>query len=168
MDRYQAVYDGLCTLYGCYEELLRLAREKQGLLKAKDDPEALSAITQKESQLMDKAREAERARMDVIAGIEREAGLPAGSLNLESLSARAEASMGQALREKGGALSALLRELQAENETNRQILEINLSFAAFMLDLISSEQGPSSIYGATGGEAEEAGERISRLLDSEV
>jgi len=168
MDRYQAVYDGLCTLYGCYEELLGLAREKQAVLKAKDNPEALTAITQKESRIMESAREAERVRMDDIAAIEKEASLPAGSLDLETLAARAEAPMGRALREKGSALSALLRELQSENEINRQLLEVNLSFASFMLDLISSEQGPSSIYGATGGEAEDAGERISRLLDSEV
>ena len=62
---------------------------------------------------------------------------------------------------------ALLRELQGQNQMNRQLLEMNLSFAAFMLDTLAWEQNPSSIYGASGGAMEE-GLESRRILDSEV
>ena len=76
--------------------------------------------------------------------------------------------LGEAILEKGAHLQELLKRLRAQNEMNRQLLEINLSFAAFFMDMVSGQNaGIGSIYGASGNEAE-AALQSARILDSEI
>ncbi len=165
---YQAVYDQLCVLQETYGAILSIAEEKQAVLRAKDDHEALLRLAQQEEALVGKAREAEMRRTALVQRIADEAGLPPEGLDIRAIARRAPAPLNRTLMEKGEELLRILRDLQAQNDLNRHVLEINLSYAAFMLDVFSGENSPSSIYGASGDEQNGGTGDIARLLDSEI
>lgn len=164
---YQRICGQLRALKDIYGRLLALAEEKQPVLQANKNPEALRALTEREEALVAQAAQAERSRMAMVAELAQTWGVPPEGLTVTELARRAGGEAGAALLAEGQALVALLRELQGQNQMNRQLLEMNLSFAAFMLDTLAWEQNPSSIYGASGGAMEE-GLESRRILDSEV
>lgn len=165
---YQTVYEQLCRLDELYGDLLQLAEQKQPVLQQNRDREALQTMTNREEALVSEAAETERRRIQAVEQIASALRMAPETLDIRRLSETAPEGLGEAILEKGAHLQELLKRLRAQNEMNRQLLEINLSFAAFFMDMVSGQNaGIGSIYGASGNEAE-AALQSARILDSEI
>lgn len=164
---FRTVCEQLEVLGEVYGQLLRLAEEKEPVLQANKDLEAIRRFTGQEERLMLRAARAERLRMEAVGGIAQELGVAPDSLTISVLAGHAGPSNGEALLKAAQALAEVIRRLQAQNEMNRQLLEMNMSFATFLLDSMAREESLSSMYAASGEEAKGPAES-SRLLDSEI
>ncbi|NCB30743.1 MAG: flagellar protein FlgN [Clostridia bacterium] len=147
---------------------MQLAKEKEPVLQANRDLEAIRSFNEREEALMAKATQAEQERTRALEGIAAQLGVSADSLTVSALAAYAAPPMRETLQKAARELAAKLQELRAQNNINRQLLEINLSFAAFLLDTMAREESLSSTYGASGGETEPSASGIYRFLDSEI
>lgn len=164
---YQAVGEQLAALLAVYDQLLQLAREKEPVLQANNDLEALRSFTQREEALMTRAAQAERLRMEAVAKIAEEKGVAPQGLTVSTLAEQAAQPERETLLAAAGELAEVLRQLRAQNDMNRQLLQMNLSFAAFVLDSTARETSLGDTYGASGAPAEKA-ESGYRFLDSEI
>lgn len=163
---YQALSEQLVALTEVYSQLLQLAREKQTVLQKNNDLAAVRSFTEREEALMARAGEIERLRMETAERIATSLGLTQ-ELTVTSLIEKAEQPTKQALLIAAQELIEVLRQLQVQNSINRQLLELNLSFAAFVLDTAAREDRLGDIYGASGAPAEQA-ESGYRFFDSEI
>lgn len=164
---YQKVFEQLEALEGVYGQLLGLAREKQPVLQANKDIDALRSLTQREEALMAQAAKLERLRMEAVGAIAQELGISVAGVTISELAGHAGPKEEGRLLEAAGGLTKTLRELQTQNDMNRQLLEMNLSFAAFVLDGAAREESLGSAYGASGAPSESE-QTTFRLLDSEI
>ncbi|MEA4969077.1 MAG: flagellar protein FlgN [Candidatus Pelethousia sp.] len=164
---YQAVGEQLVALLAVYGQLLQLAREKEPVLQTNNDLEALRSLTEREEALMDQAAQVERLRMEAVAKIAEGKGIDPEVLTVSALAEQAAQPEREALLAAAGELTEVLRQLRMQNDMNRQLLQMNLSFAAFVLDSTARETSLGDTYGASGAPAEKA-ESGYRLLDSEI
>lgn len=164
---FEKLLHALSTLRDIYEELLLIAREKQALLTKPDDLDALKRISERESQKAAQAQEAERVRIGVSEALSDQLGL-SHDLTLYELSGALVSSDKARLIAAAETLVESLRLLKEQNEINRQLIEIKMSYHAFILDAFAHQQeGPGNLYGISGQESVYEGD-ISRLIDSEV
>ncbi len=164
---YRTICKQLVVLREIYGQLLQLASEKESVLKANKDLKAIQGYTESEAILVAQAIQAERIRMEAVEQIAEKLGVGPDSLTISMLAKHATPLMGEALLNEADILTELLRRLQTQNDRNRQLLEMNLSFAAFMLDTMAREEKLGSIYCASGIEADNATQE-SRFLDNEI
>lgn len=164
---YQAVGEQLAALLAVYGQLLQLAREKEPVLQANNDLEALRGFTEREEALMAQAAQAEKLRMEVVAKIAEGKGITPEGLTVSALAEQAAQPEREALLAAAGELTEVLRQLRAQNDMNRQLLQMNLSFAAFVLDSTARETSLGDTYGASGAPTEKS-ESDYRFLDSEI
>lgn len=164
---YQAVGEQLAALLAVYGQLLQLAREKEPVLQANKDLEALRGFTEREEALMARAAQAERLRMEAVAKIAEGKGVAPEVLTASALAEHVTPPEREALLAVAGELAEVLRQLRAQNDMNRQLLQMNLSFAAFVLDSTARETSLGDTYGASGAPAEKADSGY-RFLDSEI
>lgn len=164
---YETVLAQLALLGDVYGRLLQLAREKEPVLQANRDISAIRSLTEREEALMAEATRAEQLRMEAVGHIAQELGLEERSLSVSELAAHAGPEEAGRLLEAARGLTDVLRQLQAQNDMNRQLLEMNLSFAAFVLDGVAREEPLGSAYGASGAPLESEPGSFG-LLDSEV
>lgn len=162
----QRIRGQLKELHEIYSELMELALEKQPVLQANKDYDAVRGFTERETALITRAVRVEWERMQAVKELAQSWGAEAESLTVYEIARRAGEPEGAALTAEARTLLDTLQRLQRQNRMNRQLIEMNLSFAAFMLDTLVREQSPSSIYGASGGELEEEHRRL--ILDSEI
>ncbi len=164
---YQAVGEQLVALLAVYGQLLQLAREKEPVLQTNNDLEALRNFTEREEALMNQAAQVERLRMEAVAKIAGGKGIDPEVLTVSALAEQAAQPERGTLLAAAGELTEVLRQLRMQNDMNRQLLQMNLSFAAFVLDSTARETSLGDTYGASGAPAEKA-ESGYRLLDSEI
>lgn len=165
---FQSVCASLAALTQIYEALLRLGEEKQALLAAKqDDYDALRRLTEQEETLARSANTKERERLNALSAVAQTMGVSPEALTIRSLCSTLSAPYAQRLQQAAAALQATIERLKEQNAMNRQLLELKLSYSAFMMDLVAQSQAPSSTYGATG--LEESNDLDThRILNSEV
>ena len=164
---YGPVIEQLSLLGEIYGRLLQLAQEKEPVLQANKDLGAVRGFTEREEALMAEAVRAERLRMEAVGRIAQALGREAHSLNVSELAGYAQPEEASKLLEAAGELMGVLQKLRAQNDINRQLLEMNLSFAAFVLEGAAQEESLGSAYGASGAPVESEPGSF-RLLDSEI
>lgn len=165
---YRVVLQKLRELTDKYGEILAVAEEKQLLLK-NNDAKALIALNEREGKLSKEVTELERERlMAVDAILKSEGDRDALDITVSELAERCgDKKLSQMLLEQARALIAVITKLRETNAMNRELLEINLSFTAFMLESFSSGDGTSTVYGQNGYEQDYDGSGPS-LFDSKI
>ncbi len=165
---YHVVLQKLRELTDKYGEILSVAEQKQLLLK-NNDAKALIALNEREGALSKEVTELERQRlMAVDAILKREGGGDALDMTVSELAERCkDEQLSKLLLEQARALIAVISSLRETNAMNRELLEINLSFTAFMLESFSSGEGTGTVYGQNGYEQDYDGPGPS-LFDSKI
>lgn len=167
---YRVVLQKLRELTDKYGEILSVAEEKQLLLK-NNDAKALIALNERESALSKQVTELERERLVTVDAIlKSEGGGNALEITVSDLAERCKSSdkqLSKQLLDQAAALIAVITKLRETNAMNRELLEINLSFTAFMLESFSSGEGTGTVYGHNGCEQDYDGSGPS-LFDSKI
>lgn len=158
----------LQKLYEAYMALLKTAEAKQTILVDNGSYEALGDITAREEAESDVAVALERERMEVVKDIASLYKADAEGLTVSRIAELAGEPLGEMLRADARKLMQCLQALREQNAMNRQLIEMKLSYGAFMMDALAHQaEGPTNLYGANGQEDAYEGD-IHRILDSEV
>ena len=97
-----------------------------------------------------KARMLEEARLNIFKKIARNLDIDESEVKLRRLAEFAQAKQGREIREVMGELASISADINALNETSKNLLDISLTCVKNSLDFISSLTSPEAIYMETG------------------
>ncbi|MDR1559399.1 MAG: flagellar protein FlgN [Clostridiales bacterium] len=119
-----------------YSELLESARQKKSYV-INNEIEALRRLTARENGLIGKLRRTERDRAAYVNEIEKRLGVPRESLTLAELIERVkDAPARKQLEELRMSVRADMDELKILNEQNKALINHNLEYIDFTMNLI--------------------------------
>lgn len=148
-----AILDEEITIY---RELLQLAKNKQKtLLDEARELQTIEAINAREVQLAQEIANAEKRRLQIMDDLASHQGSHSPALTLMDLAQLLGAPADQYLLERREAISNLLAELKELNAFNKKILEQELAFIDFSLNLFTGETGRQG-YSPAGGKQKAA------------
>lgn len=163
---YKQLLIKLNQLEKIYNSLLDSAIDKQAAIVGNEN-DRLVELSKQEELLISDAKRVEQERMQIARGIARINGMSTDEPALSELAKSAGESDRQQLIEAARALLDTLTALKQQNALNKDLLEINLSYTTFMLDMLTRRESPSSIYGASGSEQDYTLTRPT-FFDSEI
>lgn len=151
-----------------YSRLLELSHEKTAALKGKDY-DAISAITEKEQEHIDRAKALEEERMKTVAAMAQKWGVAEDKVTAQALIAKCGADEADAMRDAVQALTKTLAALRAQNEINSRLLEIKMRLASFILEASrEAAKDPGNYYNNDGTELQKEEPTHPRFIDSEI
>lgn len=135
----EKLYKILAEEYQVYQELQKLGKRKQEAL-IENELEELAEIVEAETELMDNVDNLEKARLQLLEAIAGKLGEKADELSFSQLLPELPATRKDEFSELRDNLLELIEELNALNESNRQLLMEALKFNEFsMKAVIGSE-----------------------------
>ncbi len=135
----EKLYEILEEEYQVYQELQKLGNKKQEAL-IENELEELAEIVEAETELMDNVDNLEEARLQLLEAFAGKIGESADELSFSQLLPELPASRQDEFSELRENLLELIEELNALNESNRQLLMEALKFNEFsMKAVIGSE-----------------------------
>jgi len=135
----EKLYKILSEEYRVYQELQQLGNKKQEAL-IENELEDLAEIVEAETDLMDNVDNLEAARLQLIESIATDLDQSAEELSFNQLLPELPEAKKDAFSELRGELLELIEDLNALNESNRQLLMEALKFNEFsMKAVIGSE-----------------------------
>lgn len=161
----EKIQQSLEKLCGIYAAILESSREMQAHI-VKGDAQAVGEDVQQQRELMGQLSAEEDVRMQAVAMLAAELGLPQESLILSRIGELAGEEKGAELEKKGAELARMAREQQAVNMQNKDLLELQMEYMNFMIDNFLREPQVNNIYGNNGVLQEE--EELRAHVDSEV
>lgn len=131
----EKLYKILSEEYRVYEELQKLGNKKQEAL-IENELEELAEIVEAETELMDNVDNLEAARLELLEAIATDLDEPVNELSFNELLSELPAAKQAEFSELREKLLELIEELNALNESNRQLLMEALKFNEFSMKAV--------------------------------
>jgi len=140
---YDRLIEILESQLSLYSELLESARQKKAFV-IKNNIEGIRGITSRENAVIGKLQKTEREREALAAGLAKAMGVPADGLTLAILIGNIkEYTVKERLNSLRINLRADMDELKAINEQIKSLINHNLEYIDFTMNLLrSSVSGP--------------------------
>lgn len=133
-----------------YKDLANLAHDKQRLIIA-NDIEELAEVLKKEQELIDTIEATEKERRTAVINLCNELNISERELSFSKLREFLDEESRKKLDQFKSSLLEILDELQATNETNRELIEEAMRINDFTVRLITqAATPPSPTYGKAG------------------
>ena len=126
----------LDELIKIHEALLKLSRQKQGVLVAGEVAE-LEVLTKQAELLIREAGVVEAAKTETVAKLSASLNLAEQSPSLMKLRQLAEPAIAEKLEEIEIKLNAILQEVKTVNELNTKLLQNALNFVNYNINLLT-------------------------------
>ena len=142
-----------------YRELLELARQKQVCIGDAESLQEVESINAREVQLAQVIAKAERERLQVTDNLADRTGNQLAVLSLVEIAETVGAPYDQLLLERRQVISQLLAELKAVNALNKQLLEQELGYIDFSIQLITGNDESKQGYSELGQKQQNSSQR---------
>ena len=163
MDTLAMIIDTLRKLTEVHERLLKLAKQKQESLVAGGDVTVLQSIISSESACIERVQYLERERMQEVQQYFIENGVAVKSPTIKDLIGMMEDNTADklTLEKEAQHLLLMINELQTQNEQNKLLLQVSLSYIQYSLSFFIKKE-PSIGYGPRSSQGS------SSLLDARI
>lgn len=149
-----------------YNELLRLSKLKKDIL-IKNDVDELNKIILKEKQANKKIIALEKRRESSVEKIAMQCSKQAADVTLDVITDMAQGMMKKQLMDLKDNFTLLLKELSDSNDINKDLINTQLDYTAFCLDVMTQSTNTSETYNNAGGVNDDKKQRIG-IIDQKV
>lgn len=149
-----------------YNELLRLSKIKKDIL-IKNDVDELNKIILKEKEANKKIIALEKRRELSVEKIARQCSKQAADVTLDFITNMAQGMMKKQLMDLKDNFTLLLKELSDSNDINKDLINTQLDYTAFCLDVMTQSTNTSETYNNAGGVNDDKKQRIG-IIDQKV
>lgn len=149
-----------------YNELLRLSKIKKDIL-IKNDVDELNKIILKEKEANKKIIALERKRELSVEKIAKHYGKQSVDVTLDFITDMAQGMMKKQLMDLKDNFTLLLKELSDSNDINKDLINTQLDYTAFCLDVMTQSTNTSETYNNAGGVNDDKKQRIG-IIDQKV
>lgn len=143
-----------------YRELLMLSRQEKDAI-IKNDVRTLSSIVERQQKLLGSIKKTESERNGRFSGSQNEKPL------IKDLIDGAPPERREALLTLAGELEGTAAELQRAGALNKMLIDTQMQYASFCLNLLTGKSGAPGTYSESGRVNEES-EAHRRLVDRTV
>lgn len=147
-----------------YRRLLELGQKKTGVLAAREVKE-LERLSEEESELISQVVEIEQRRLESLQVLADHFRVPLGELTLARLAQLVGRNHSEELRSLHGEIIGVLEELRRVNDLNNALIERELAFINYSLDLLVNPKPEGPTYSQEGRDAEGKGKSRPSVLD---
>ena len=148
-----------------YEELLQVASEKKEVL-IKNEVSRLTEMLRVEAERLKALEKINPSIVALLSAVTGREGSAAVSVT-DAIHALSDPMEKEALQALQGELRAIIEALRGKNEVNQRLIETQLEYNAFCLELLTQNPSASDIYGSSGRLSEAPVERRG-LIDREA
>lgn len=148
-----------------YRQMLALAAEKRDVL-LKNDVAGLEFIVARETVVLKRIKQLETEREALIARTAALSHRPKDALRLTDIIAMAGGELRGELVRLRGELGELTERMKNSNTMNRGLIETQLQYANFCVNLLSGQEGTLSVY-SNAGEMNDK-EDLTYLIDQSI
>lgn len=149
-----------------YQELLQLSRDKNKAIIS-NDVDTITEIGKSESQLLMRLERTENNRVREIDALARELSLPEEEITLTYLRQHATPREKIQITALQKALGKIVEELAGLNESNKMLIDTQLSYIGFYLDVATQEGVTTNNY-SSNGEMDQKKRTSLGLFDQEA
>lgn len=149
-----------------YNELLRLSKIKKDIL-IKNDVDELNKIVLKEKEANKKIIALEKKRESSVEKIAKQYGKQAADVTLDVIADMTQGMMKKQLMDLKDNFTLLLKELSDSNDINKDLINTQLDYTAFCLDVMTQSSNTSETYNNAGGMNDDKKQRIG-IIDQKV
>jgi flagellar biosynthesis/type III secretory pathway chaperone len=145
------------------EQLLDLLRQETGLYRSllsvidmekeaaiRSGLEALNAARFEKEKILAELHKSDRRRQWLVADLAEKLGCAAQGLTLRAIANRVDEPFAGRLRQAGRDFSAVLSQLQAANQRNRQLIDHSLALLRGSFNLLNELTASDPVYYRTG------------------
>lgn len=144
-----ALKNGLVKEKEVYSQLLRLARNKTEAL-IKNDLETIEAILKSESEALKKLGELNTLQTGTLSKIAEKMALSQQPNLSEIIEMTDNEQDRQTLVAIQNDFHTLIKELRTQNEQNQRLLETQLQYTSFCIELMTQNDAVGDLYGSSG------------------
>lgn len=150
---------------GEYKQMLALAAEKKDVL-FKNDVQGLELIVARELTVLNKIKQLEAEREALIAKAAALSHRPQSTMRLSDMIDLLDGDMRTDFIKIRDELSDVVAQLKNSNKANKGLIETQLQYASFCVNLLAGNAGPLSTYSQVGQMNNK--EELTYLIDRSI
>lgn len=148
------------------KKLLKQSQEKRDAI-IKNEVAMITEIVKAEAHLIDEAGRLEAKRVEELEGLAKALNMPIEEITLSGLSAQASPRQKIQISALQNAMRQILEELTKLNDINRMLIDTQLEYINFTIDVTLRKDMFTNNY-TCGGEVEDHKRTTAGLFDQEV